>query len=209
LAALGPGDGNDVLAAREHPGERKLGRRRLLLARELLDALHQLEVAVEVLSLEAGAVPAPVVCGNVLGLAELAGEEAAAERAVRHEADPELADRGQDLLLDVPRPARILGLQRGDGVDLVRAPAGLRRGRGWPLQRAPRCGRGRTCPQCPGSRSPARSRGGWSRSTPGHRGRSRTRSSPCSRGPSRRPPAGPVSGVPSVTSRCSRYDTNG
>src|SRR5207245_11482837 len=97
LAPPGPRDGNDVLAAREHPGERKLGRSRLLLARELLDALHQLEVAVEVPSLEAGAVPAPVVCGNVLGLAELAGEEAAAERAVRHEADPELADRGQDL----------------------------------------------------------------------------------------------------------------
>src|SRR5207248_5275737 len=38
---------------------------------------------------------------------------------------------------------------------------------------------------------------------------SRTRSSPCSRGPSRRPRAGPVSGAPSVTSRCSGYDANG
>ena len=50
-----------------------------------------------------------------------AREEAAAERAVGDEADPELSDRRQDLVLDVAGPERVLALQGGDRVDGVRA----------------------------------------------------------------------------------------
>ena len=71
---------------------------------------------------------------QVVGRADPAGEEAAAERAVGDEADPELAHRRQDLGLGLARPERVLGLQRRDRVDGMRAPdrrpAPPRRGRG-------------------------------------------------------------------------------
>ena len=50
------------------------------------------------------------------------GEEAAAERGVGDEADAELAQRRQHLVLDVAAEQRVLALDRGDGVDGVRAP---------------------------------------------------------------------------------------
>src|SRR2546422_8854129 len=65
---------------------------------------------------KARVVAAPVVRGQVLEAADLPGEEPAPERAVGHEPDPELAARGQDLVLGVARPQRILGLQRADRV---------------------------------------------------------------------------------------------
>jgi hypothetical protein len=55
-----------------------------------------------------------------------AREKAAAERAVGDEADPELADRRQDLVLDVASPERVLALQGRDRVDGVRAADRLR-----------------------------------------------------------------------------------
>ena len=61
------------------------------------------------------------------GDGELAGEEAAAERAVGDEADAELAHGRQHAVLRVARPQRVLGLQRRDRVDGVRAADRLRR----------------------------------------------------------------------------------
>src|SRR5258708_7584553 len=61
LAALGPWDGDDVVAAREDPGQRQLRRRDLLLARDGLDARDQLQISGEVLALEARIVAPPVV----------------------------------------------------------------------------------------------------------------------------------------------------
>ena len=49
------------------------------------------------------------------------------ERAERDEADPELLERRQHLRLGVSRPQRVLALQRGDGLDRVRAADRLRR----------------------------------------------------------------------------------
>ena len=53
---------------------------------------------------------------------EASGEEAAPERAVRDEADPELARRLEDAVLGVARPQRVLGLERSDRVHRVGAP---------------------------------------------------------------------------------------
>ena len=54
-------------------------------------------------------------------LVDLPGQEALAERAERHEADPELLERRQDRVLGLAPPERVLALQRGDGLDGVRA----------------------------------------------------------------------------------------
>src|SRR5207247_578015 len=86
-------DRHDVLATREHPGERELRGRDPLLARNLLDALDEIEIAPEGLSLEAGMVLAEVVLVEVVGRAEAPGEETASEWAVRDEPDSELAGR--------------------------------------------------------------------------------------------------------------------
>jgi len=51
-----------------------------------------------------------------------AGQETAAQRAVRDESDSELAHGRQNVALDVALPQRELRLKRGDRVDRVRAP---------------------------------------------------------------------------------------
>src|SRR3954469_23468047 len=84
-ALLRPGDGDDVLALREGPGERELRRRRALLLGDLLHALDETEVLVEVRSLEARVVAPVIVLRQVVELLEAAGEEAAPERAVGDE----------------------------------------------------------------------------------------------------------------------------
>src|SRR4051812_7901944 len=126
-ALLRPGDGDDVLALREHPGKRELRRRRALLLGDLLHALDEAEVLVEVRSLEARVVAPVIVLGQVLERLEAAGEEAAPERAVGDETDPQLAHGGEDLVLHVAAPEGVLRLQRRDRMHLVRAADGLRR----------------------------------------------------------------------------------
>ena len=54
-------------------------------------------------------------------------EEAPPERAERDEADPELLERRHHLRFGFSRPQRVLALERGDGLDHVRAADGLRR----------------------------------------------------------------------------------
>ena len=106
----------------EQPRDGELAGRDALLGSDLLHALDEVEVALEVLALEARVGPAEVVLGEIVGRRDLAGEEAAPERAVGDEADAELADRREDLVLGVARPERVLGLKRADRVDLMRAP---------------------------------------------------------------------------------------
>ena len=74
----------------------------------------------EVLALEPRPATAEVVLREVVDRLDLAGEEAAPERAVGDESDPELAHRRENLVLDVARPERILGLERRDRVHRVR-----------------------------------------------------------------------------------------
>ena len=56
---------------------------------------HEVEVALEVLALETWCA-AVIVRREVFGLFELAGQEAAAQRAVRDEADAQFAHRGKN-----------------------------------------------------------------------------------------------------------------
>ena len=59
-----------------------------------------------------------------------AGEEPLAERAERNEADPELLEGGQDRLLGLAPPQRVLALQGGDRLDGVGAADRLHAGLG-------------------------------------------------------------------------------
>ena len=121
--------------------------------------------------------------------ADAAGQEAAAERAVGDEADPELAHRRQDLRLGVARPERVLAsaAPRSDG----------RRARGESCPERPRRARG-SAPSPPARARPSRrpsprsaSRG---RRGAGSRGRSsRLRGAPATpRRPSGRSPGLPL-----------------
>src|SRR5881398_2239538 len=118
-------DGDDVLALGEHPGERELRGPAALARRERLEVAHQVEVFLEVLALEARREAAVVVGREVLEALDLPGQEAAPERAVGDEADPQLAARREDPVLRVAAPERVFGLQRGDGVHRARAPERL------------------------------------------------------------------------------------
>ena len=77
---------------------------------DLLHPVHEFQVLLEVLSLEPRSVATPVVLWQILEASQLAGEEAAAERAVRDEADAQFPDGGDEFVLRVAAPQRILGL---------------------------------------------------------------------------------------------------
>src|SRR6185437_7074180 len=96
-APLRARDGDDVLPLSVHPCERDLRGRRPVRLGDGADALDDREVLVEVLALEARLAVAEVARVEVVEAGERAGEEAAPEWAVRHEADPELAHRRQEL----------------------------------------------------------------------------------------------------------------
>src|SRR5437879_11280687 len=92
--------------------------------------LDEVQVALEVLALEPG-MGAPGIVGlEALWRPDGAREEPTAERAVGDEADPELTDCGEDLVLGVPRPQRILALDGRDGMDGVRTTDRVRAGLG-------------------------------------------------------------------------------
>ena len=126
-AVLGARDRRHVASRRVHEGERDLAGRAALGRGELVDDLDDGDVVGQVVPLEPGLVAAEVALVQVVERAHGAGEEAAPERAVGDEADAELAQRGQDLLLRVARPDRVLGLQGGDRVHGVGPPDGGRR----------------------------------------------------------------------------------
>jgi hypothetical protein len=60
--------------------------------------------------------------GVLGGRLDLRGQEAAAQRRVRHEADAEFARGGQDFLFHHPLEDRVLGLHHGDRLYGVGAP---------------------------------------------------------------------------------------
>ena len=123
---LGAGNRHDVLPLGEQPRERELAGCAPFLARERFDPPDEIEIPLEVLSLKARMVLAPIALGDVLRTRDLAGEEPAAERTIRDEPDAELPYGGEDLVLDVAAPQRVFRLQRSDGVDRVRPPHRLR-----------------------------------------------------------------------------------
>src|SRR5436309_6263883 len=71
---------------------------------------------------------AAVVLGQGHEIVNRAGEEPSTERRVGHQAHAELA-AGLDVApLGIPRPQRVLDLQRDDGMHLVRPPDRVRAG---------------------------------------------------------------------------------
>src|SRR4051794_2975271 len=116
------GNRDDPRLLREHPRERDLRRRRALA---LGDRAHELDErlvrASRVRIGEARDRVTEVAALELRVLRDRAGEEALAEWAERDEADAELLERGEDLLLRLAPPERVLTLQRRHGLDGMRA----------------------------------------------------------------------------------------
>src|SRR6478735_3076927 len=100
FAPLGSWDRHDVVAFRQHPGERELCGLAVLFLRHGLDARHELQVLRKVVALETRAGTA-VVIGREIVLGDLSGEKPTAERAIGHEADTKLSARRNDFVLGV------------------------------------------------------------------------------------------------------------
>ena len=90
------------------------------VSRQLLDLVHEVEILLKVLALEAWVVAPPVVGGKVVDRAIAAGQKAAAERAIGDERDAELAAGVEQLAFRIAAPQRVLGLQRRNRMDGVR-----------------------------------------------------------------------------------------
>ena len=84
---LGAGNRGDAVALCEQPGQSDLCRCRTSFGGNGLDLGDDAQVALEVLASEARVGLAPIVVGELPGGADLAGEEAVAERRVGNEAD--------------------------------------------------------------------------------------------------------------------------
>src|SRR5215210_3805602 len=126
LAALGAGDGDYIVPLAQEPREGELSRCGVLLGGDLPDPVRQLHVPPEVLLREAREAGAPcVVLGQVLDAPPGAGQETTSQRAVGDEADPEVADGRQDLILRIPGEERVLALEGAHRVHRMRPPDGL------------------------------------------------------------------------------------
>ena len=76
-APFGAGNGNDVAAARQHPGERDMRWLAMLLRGELLHFAYEIEIARKVLLRKARRPAAKIVCGQVLRVLDATGEKSA------------------------------------------------------------------------------------------------------------------------------------
>ena len=109
----------------QDPGESELAGGGAFALGDGFQPFDQNHVLVEGLAGEAWvARGAEVLRIELAGVLDLAGEEAAAQRRVGDEADAEFAHGGENLVFDVALPEGVLGLQRGDGVDLMGAADG-------------------------------------------------------------------------------------
>jgi hypothetical protein len=125
FAAFGAGDRSEVVALGEDPGEGKLAGFYATAVRDGGYAVDEDLVLVEVVAGESWIAFCAEVPGAEVGLAlDGSGEKSATEWRVGDEADAEFADCGKDLGFDVTLPEGVLGLEGGDGVDLVGAADG-------------------------------------------------------------------------------------
>ena len=92
---------------------------------DLLDHIDHAHVDREILFRIARIVEPVIAFGQIRTLADQAGQEAAAQRAVGDEADAEILAQRQDLLLHPALPERIFALQRGDRMRGVGAADGV------------------------------------------------------------------------------------
>src|SRR5205823_10984530 len=119
---------DDVVASAQDPRQGELRRGHAFLGRELAELLGERLVPTEVVPLEPWNGPSEIVSAEFVRGPNLSREESPAQGAVCDEPDAEFPHRGKDFPLRVAGPERILGLERGDRMDCVRAP-NRRRGR--------------------------------------------------------------------------------
>ncbi len=122
---LGAGDGDDVLALGQQPGQRQLGGGAALGLGGFDQRPDQGGVGLQGAVVEARMVPAPVAFRQVPGTGDGAGQHPPAQRRIGHEADPQLAADRQDVVLDEAAPQGIFGLQGGDGMHRVGPAEGV------------------------------------------------------------------------------------
>ena len=94
-APLRPDNRHDVAALRQDPRETELRGRASLLSGNCFDPFDQRQIAFEVFPLKARCIPPEIVMREIIRGADTAAEEPAPERAVRDEANPQLAARGK------------------------------------------------------------------------------------------------------------------
>ncbi len=125
LAALGAGNGNEVNAFAEDPGEGELAGLDTFAIGDGADAIDEDLVLIEVVAGEAWVARfAKVLSVELRVFGDGAGEEAAAEGRVGDEADAELAADRDDFGFGVALPKGVFGLESGDGVNFVGASDG-------------------------------------------------------------------------------------
>src|SRR3712207_1587144 len=122
FAAFGARDRHDILSLMQQPCQGKLAGGYAFFVRYLFDPIDQLQVLLEVLALKARRGAPEVTLRQVLDPLDSPGQEAAPQRTVSNKAYTQLAHRRQDLILHVAAPQRVLRLQCGYGVYLVRPP---------------------------------------------------------------------------------------
>src|SRR5271168_2240102 len=104
------------------PRQRELPRRTLLFRGQLLDALDQIQILLEIFALETWREPPEIIRGKIIRSLDLPSKEAASKRAISREGDVQFARGRQNVILfRIAGPQRIFRLQRRDGMNLVRA----------------------------------------------------------------------------------------
>ena len=88
----------------KQPCKRELAGRAFLFIGDGFDTADKIEVLLEVFALEARRIPAVIVRRKILEAFDLAGEKAAAKRAIGDYADAEFLAGRQDRGLEVTRP---------------------------------------------------------------------------------------------------------
>ena len=126
------GDGDDVVAHRQRPGDQELRERAALCPRQIAQALDERQVVPGIVALKPRERAPAVGGGQLVCRGNGPGEKAASERAVGDEPNAEFAAGRQQFGLGITRPHRVLRLQCGDGMHLVRAPDRPRRRLGQP-----------------------------------------------------------------------------
>src|SRR5215203_619375 len=122
FSALGAWDRHDILSLMQQPCQGKLAGGYAFFVRYLFDPIDQLQVLLEVLALKARRGAPEVALRQVLEPLDSLGQEATPQRAVSNKAYIQLAHHRQDLILHVADPQRVLRLQCGYGMYLVRPP---------------------------------------------------------------------------------------
>src|SRR5579884_3858169 len=109
----------------QQPGERDLGRCRLLAFCDFREQIDERLVGLSVLRLETRNDVAKIAFVELRFFADLAGEEAFAQRTEWNESDPEFLKRRDHLRLGISPPKRIFALECSDRMYRVGATDGL------------------------------------------------------------------------------------